>query len=241
MKIVLIGYGRMGHEIEQTAIEMGHEVVLTVDKENHKDLSQAGISNADVAIEFTGPDSAAGFIIEALSLGIPVVSGSTGWLNRYEEVTSYCKSQNGAFIHSSNFSIGVNVLFHLNTELARTMGKLADYKVIIEEIHHIRKLDAPSGTAVALAEGIIRQHSGYDAWKHNVEDGELPEKHIPVQSVREGTIPGIHSVSWVSEIDTLTLRHEAKNRKGFAVGALLAAEFLIGRKGIYTMSDVLEF
>jgi 4-hydroxy-tetrahydrodipicolinate reductase len=241
MKIILIGYGHMGHEIEQVALEKGHEIILKVDKENRNDLNVSAAAKADVAIEFTGPDSAADLIINALSLGIPVASGSTGWHDRFEEVTSFCKAHNGAFLHASNFSVGVNVLFHLNAEMARIMGKLADYKVTIEEIHHIRKIDAPSGTAVKLAEEIIRQHSGYESWKPFKGETRIPEKNIPVQSVREGAVPGIHSVSWESEIDSITLRHEAKSRKGFAIGALLAAEFLIGKKGVFSMSDVLKF
>lgn len=239
MKIILIGYGRMGHEIELAAKEKGHDVVLCIDKENAHDFKQGII--ADVAIEFTSPDTAADNIKKAIDLGIPVISGSTGWLDRFEEVTSYCNSHNGAFLYSSNFSIGVNVLFHLNTELASIMGRFADYKVFIEEKHHIRKLDAPSGTAVTLAEEIIRQHDGYEAWRADANGTHVPEKHIPVQSVREGAIPGIHSVLWESDIDSICLRHEAKGRKGFAFGAILAAEFLTGKKGVFSMRDVLGF
>ncbi len=238
MNIVLIGYGRMGHEIEQAARERGHEIVLCIDRENQGDLTR-GI-DADVAIEFTSPDAAVTIIKRAIDAGLPVVSGSTGWLEHFDDVAAYCKEKNGAFLYSSNFSIGVNVLFHLNAELARIMGRFADYKVIIEEKHHIRKLDAPSGTAVTLAEGIIRQHAGYEAWRAHTEGFQFPERNIPVQSLREGTIPGIHSVVWESEIDTVSLRHEAKGRKGFALGALMAAEFLSGKRGIFTMEDVLN-
>ena len=239
MRIVLIGYGRMGHEIEQAAMDSGHNVVLIIDKENQHDL-KPGI-DADVAIEFTSPDAAADSIIKAIGLGLPVISGSTGWLDRYDEVLAFCQAHDGAFLYSSNYSIGVNVLFHLNAELARIMGRFADYKVFIEEKHHIRKIDAPSGTAVKLAEDIIRQHDGYEGWKAEEDRLHVPEKHIPVQSIREGTVPGIHSVLWESEIDSVCLRHEAKGRKGFAMGAILAAEFIVGKKGIFSMRDVLGF
>lgn len=238
MRIALLGYGRMGHEIELAAVARGHEIVLTIDRENRNDLMELNAGGVDVAIEFTGPDSAADTIIKALSLGLPVVSGSTGWLGRLDEVTGYCIKNNGSFIHSSNFSIGVNILFRLNAELAHIMNSLGNYKVTIEEIHHIRKLDSPSGTAVTLAEEIARQHADYDGWKkaEEIVDG----KQIPVTSLREGTVPGTHSVIWESENDVITLRHEARTRKGFAAGAILAAEYIVGRKGVFSMSDVLS-
>ena len=238
MRIALLGYGRMGQEIEHNAPARGHSIVLKIDMENAGDLTQAGVRDADMAIEFTGPEAAPDIIIKALSLGLPVVSGSTGWLSRYDEVRDYCLSNNGTLIHSSNFSIGVNILFRLNAELARIMNALGDYKVTIEEAHHIRKLDSPSGTAVSLAEEIARQHPDYDGWKKAEEmaDG----KYIPVRSVREGAIPGTHTVIWESEIDRITLSHEAKNRRGFAIGALLAAEYILSRKGVFSMADVLN-
>jgi 4-hydroxy-tetrahydrodipicolinate reductase len=241
MKLVLIGYGRMGHEIEQAALEAGHTVTLKIDKENTDDLTREATASADVAIEFTGPETAPDLIIKALSVGLPVVSGSTGWMGRLDEVTAYCRKIDGAFLYSSNFSLGVNLLFHLNEELARIMCKHSEYKVTIEEVHHIHKLDAPSGTAVTLADEIIRQHPGYNAWDSVSKGSEVPEKHIPVESVREGSVAGIHSVTWDSVIDTISLRHEAVSRKGFAVGALMAASFLAGKKGIFSMKDVLEF
>ena len=239
MKIVLIGYGRMGHEIEQVAKERGHSIVLCIDKENQQEL-KPGIE-ADVAIEFTSPATAADNIIKVIDLGIPVVSGSTGWLARFDEIAAYCKSHDGSLLYSSNFSIGVNVLFHLNAELARIMGRFADYKVFIEEKHHIHKLDAPSGTAVRLAEDIIRVHDGYDVWKADTKFTHVPDKQIPVQYVREGTITVIHSVLWESELDSLYLKHEAKGLRGFAIGSILAAEFLAGKKGLFSMRDVLAF
>lgn len=238
MNIALLGYGRMGHEIEQAAAQRGHNVILRIDRDNEADFTAAGAAGAEVAIEFTGPDSAVAMIRKALSFGLPVVSGSTGWSGEYDKIAAYCREINGSFIHSSNFSIGVNILFRLNAELAAIMSSIADYKVTIEEIHHIRKLDSPSGTAISLAEEINRQHPDYDGWKKAEEVVSL--HHIPVTSLREGAVPGTHSVRWDSEVDTITLRHEAKNRKGFAVGALLAAEFIKDRRGVFSMSDVLS-
>jgi len=234
----LLGYGRMGQEVELNAPVRGHTVVLKIDMENSDILTADAVKDVDVAVEFTGPDAAADTIIKALSLGLPVVSGSTGWLDRYDEVSDFCLRNNGTFLHSSNFSIGVNILFRLNSELARIMNSLGDYKVTIEEIHHIRKLDSPSGTAVALAEEIARQHADYDGWKK--AEQITGSKHIPVTSLREGGTPGTHSVIWESDIDMITLRHEALNRRGFAIGALLAAEFIARRKGVFSMSDVLS-
>ena len=238
MNIILLGYGRMGHEIEQVAESRGHSVILKVDMDNRSDFNADAAKKADVALEFTGPDSAPDAILKALSFGLPVVSGSTGWLNRYDEVAEFCKKHNGSFIHSSNFSIGVNVLFRLNAELARIMKSLGEYKVTIEEIHHIRKIDSPSGTAIALAEEIDRQHPDYDGWKKAEEI--VNGHHIPVMSIREGVVPGTHSVKWESDVDILLLKHEAKNRRGLAYGAVLAAEYIKDRKGVFSMSDVLD-
>lgn len=238
MRIALLGYGRMGQEVELNAPARGHTVVLKIDMENSDTFTADSVKDVDVAVEFTGPDAAADTIIKALSLGLPVVSGSTGWLDRYDEVSDYCMRKNGSFLHSSNFSIGVNILFRLNSELARIMNSLGDYKVTIEEIHHIRKLDSPSGTAVTLAEEIARQHADYDGWKK--AEQITGSKRIPVTSLREGGTPGTHSVIWESDIDRITLRHEALNRRGFAIGALLAAEYIARRKGVFSMSDVLS-
>ncbi|HUW93322.1 MAG TPA: 4-hydroxy-tetrahydrodipicolinate reductase [Bacteroidales bacterium] len=238
MNIALLGYGRMGQEIELNAPLHGHTIVLKIDGENRDDLTATAVKDVDVAIEFTGPAAAPDMVLMALSLGLPVVSGSTGWLHRYDEIRDYCLKINGTFLHSSNFSIGVNILFRLNSDLARIMSSLGAYKVTIEEIHHIRKLDSPSGTAVTLAEEIARQHADYDGWKKAEEMAD--PKHVPVTSLREGATPGTHSVIWESDIDRITLRHEALNRRGFAAGALLAAEYIAGRKGVFSMSDVLS-
>ena len=238
MRIALLGYGRMGREIELAAAAGGHTVVVRTDIHNPGDFNSNTASGCDVAIEFTGPEAAADTIIRALSFGVPVVSGSTGWLSRYDEVVRLCNEKNGSFIHSSNYSIGVNILFRLNAELARIMNMLPDYRAAIEEIHHIKKLDAPSGTAIALAGDIAGKHQTYDGWQ---KAGEItdPEK-IPVTSVREGTVPGVHAVTWTSDADIITLKHEALSRKGFAAGALLASGYISTRKGVFTMSDVLS-
>jgi 4-hydroxy-tetrahydrodipicolinate reductase len=241
MKIVLIGYGRMGHEIEQVAADAGHRVILKIDKDNTGDLNSENISGADVAIEFTGPETAPDLIMKAIGLGLPVVSGSTGWQDRFREVSEFCNEHNGAFLYASNFSIGANILFHLNSELARIMSKQDLYKVKIEEVHHIQKLDAPSGTAITLAKEIISQHPGYTEWILNDGTSPVPGKAIPVKAVREDSVPGIHDVEWSSEIDTISLRHEAKSRKGLAAGAVMAAGFLMGKRGIFSMNDVLDF
>ena len=238
MRIAILGYGRMGREIEMAALSGGHEIVVRTDIISQELFDPLTASTCDVAMEFTGPESAAGTILRALSYGMPVVSGSTGWLSRYDEVVRYCLEQGGAFIHSSNYSIGVNVLFRLNSELARIMRGIPGYSVGIEEVHHTAKLDAPSGTAITLAGQITEQQRGYNGWIR-AEDGPEQGK-IPVVSVREGAVAGIHEVRWSSGEDTISLKHEALNRRGFAAGALLAAGFISTRKGVYTMSDVLN-
>ena len=238
MRIALLGYGRMGREVESAAAAGGHTVVVRTDIHNPGDFNSSTASGCDVAIEFSGPEAAADNIIRALSFGVPVVSGSTGWLTRYDEVTRLCNEKNGSFIHSSNYSIGVNVLFRLNAELARLMNFLPGYRVTIEDIHHIKKLDAPSGTAISIAGGITGHHNAYNGWQKAGETAD-PGK-IPVASVREGTVPGIHAVTWTSDTDIITLKHEALNRRGFASGALLAATYISTRRGVFTMADVLS-
>jgi 4-hydroxy-tetrahydrodipicolinate reductase len=238
MNIALIGYGRMGHEIESVALKRGHVVRLIIDMDNRDDLCEAKLSDIDSVIEFSSPDAAFENISKCLELSLPVVSGTTGWLKDYEKAVEICKMKNTSFIHSSNFSIGVNILFRLNEELARHMATYNDYGVSIEEIHHTKKLDAPSGTAISLAQGIIGKHPQYERWCF---ENEKKENCVPIQSVREGDVPGTHTVTWDSEIDKISIRHEAKNRKGLALGAVVAAEYIHTRKGIFTMSDVMGF
>lgn len=238
MNIALIGYGRMGHEIESIAIARGHNILLIVDKDNLTDLDQLPSLDIDVAIEFTTPETAFSNIVRCLEMKIPVVCGTTGWLKEYDSAVALCDKNDTSFIHASNFSIGVNVLFRLNSELARLVSHYPEYKPFIEEIHHIKKLDAPSGTAITLAGEISRQHSDYEGWCF---ENEPAGKSVPVRSVREGMVPGTHTVVWDSEIDTISLKHEARSRKGLALGAVIAAEYIYLRKGVYTMSDVLGF
>jgi 4-hydroxy-tetrahydrodipicolinate reductase len=238
MNIALIGYGRMGHEIESIAIKRGHSVKLIIDQDNTNDLNEANLKNIDVAIEFSSPDAAYSNITKCLSEKIPVVSGTTGWLEHYDKVVAICNKNNTSFIHSSNFSIGVNLLIRLNSELAKHMNKYDDYVVSIEEIHHTKKLDAPSGTAIMLANGIIDQHSRYDKWCF---EKDKTVDCVPVNSIREGIVPGTHTVTWDSDIDTIRLNHEAKNRKGFATGAVIAAEYIHSRIGVFTMNNVMGF
>jgi 4-hydroxy-tetrahydrodipicolinate reductase len=238
MNIALIGYGRMGHEIEQVAVKRGHAVKLIIDIGNLDDFVPENFTSIDAVIEFTSPESAPGNIMKCLEMKIPVVSGSTGWMKDYNRAVEQCEKSDTSFIHSSNFSVGVNILFRLNTELARIMKKHNEYKVSIEEIHHTKKLDAPSGTAITLSDGIIKADNNYDGWSFPEDKSD---KKIPVTSLREGSVPGTHTVEWDSEIDRISLKHEAKGRTGFALGAVLAAEYITWRKGVFTMTDVLGF
>jgi 4-hydroxy-tetrahydrodipicolinate reductase len=238
MDIALIGYGRMGHEIESLAVSRGHVIKLIIDQDNASDLNSGNLKDIDVAIEFSYPGAAFGNILKCFDAKVPVVSGTTGWLENYSKVVDECHKNDTAFIHSSNYSIGVNLLFRLNSELAKLMERFENYKVSVEEIHHIKKLDAPSGTAITLAEAIIGQNERYKKW--GAEDDQA-DKCIPIRSVREGMVPGTHIITWDSEIDTISLRHEAKNRKGLALGAVVAAEFIHTRKGVFTMNDVMGF
>jgi len=238
MNIALIGYGRMGHEIEAAAIKRGHIVKLIIDIDNQADLHAEKLSDIDAAIEFSSPDAAFENISRCLELSVPVVSGTTGWLKDYEKAVEICTRKNTSFIHSSNFSIGVNILFRLNEELARQMAVYSEYKVTIDEIHHTKKLDAPSGTAISLAQGIVGIHPQYENWCFG---NDKKENSIPIQSFREGVVPGTHTVSWDSEIDTIAISHEAKNRQGFALGAVVAAEYIHSKKGMFTMRDVMGF
>lgn len=230
MKVAIIGYGKMGHEIEKVLRERGHEVVATIDIDNREESMTAEVlGKADVAIEFTSPQTAYDNIKTCLQYGLPVLSGSTGWTERKGELDRLCEELGGAFFYSSNYSLGVNVLFRLNRWLARVMGPLPQYKVKIEETHHIHKLDAPSGTAVTLAQE-MKEASG----------GRLVVGRDEIISYREGEIPGIHTITYDSEEDTLSVCHSAKSRRGLALGAVLAAEWMMGRKGVFSMDDFLE-
>jgi 4-hydroxy-tetrahydrodipicolinate reductase len=238
MNIALIGYGRMGHEIEEIAVSRGHTIMLIVDIDNTGDINKEKMKDIDVVIEFSSPHSAFENISKCLGMKIPVVSGTTGWLQDYDRAADLSKENRTAFIHSSNYSIGVNLLYRINSELAKQISRYKDYTVSIEEIHHIKKLDAPSGTAITLAEGIKKQHPGYNGWCF---ENEKADNLIPVRSVREGVVPGTHTVSWDSMVDNISIRHESKSRKGLALGAVIAAEFIRNRKGVFTMNDILGF
>ena len=232
MKIALLGFGKMGKEIEIIAIKRGHSIVIKADIDSVYDIKEA-----DVAIDFSVPSAAVGNITNCLENNIPVISGTTGWLDKFDEVVDLCKQKNGAFIYASNFSLGVNIFFELNKTLAKMMSHLEQYKVNMEEIHHTQKLDAPSGTAITLAEGVI-ENSKYENWK--LSDDNPKEKDIPISAKRIEKVPGTHTVSYESEVDRIDIRHTAHNRQGFALGAVVAAEWIIGKTGVFTMKDVLN-
>lgn len=237
MRIALLGYGKMGQTIEQIAIERGHEIVLKIDVDNTADFTKENISKADVAIEFTNPHSAFENIQKALAMGIPVVSGSTGWTERMKEMQQFCTEHNGAFLYASNFSIGVNIFFELNKKLASLMAPHTDYAITMEEIHHTQKKDAPSGTAISLAEQVLEQVKRKKKWVNEETDNAA---ELPIISKRIDPAPGTHIVRYSSSVDDIEIIHTAHNRKGFASGAVLAAEFIKGKKGIFSMRDVLS-
>jgi 4-hydroxy-tetrahydrodipicolinate reductase len=236
MNIALIGYGKMGQAIETIARERGHQIVLTIDLNNAADFTEEKLSKADVAIEFTSPHSAFENLRKLLTFHVPVVCGSTGWLAQYEAIEEYCLQQKGSFLYASNFSVGVNIFFELNKKLAELMARQPAYNISLQEIHHTQKKDAPSGTAVTLAEQIIYYNPLKKSWV-NQESASASE--LPIVSERIDPAPGTHKVLYHSEIDDIEIIHTAHNRTGFATGAVLAAEFLVGKKGIYTMKDVL--
>ena len=235
-KIALLGYGKMGKAIEQLALDAGDEVVLRIDADNTDELTTENIKAADVAIDFSQP--AAGFhnITFCLRAGVPVVSGTTGWLGRFGEVEKLCAEQQGAFFYASNFSVGVNLFFALNRQLAELMDDWPQYQPAMTEIHHTQKLDAPSGTAITLAEAMIERLSRMSAWRNEATDDTAA---IPILSEREGDVKGTHEIRYASAVDTITIRHEAHSREGFAKGALQAAHWLIGKQGVFGMTDML--
>lgn len=237
MKIALIGYGKMGKAIEEVALERGHEIVLKIDENNLSDFNKENIDKADVSIEFTGPHAAYDNLVKLFNFGATVVSGSTGWLDKLQEAQALCKEKNAAFIYASNFSVGVNLFFELNKKLAQLMHPHKQYTVTMEEIHHTQKKDAPSGTAITLAEGVLETYKELDGW---VNSEEPQQGKLQIVSKRIDPAPGTHTIKYTSEIDDIVITHEAHNRKGFALGAVVAAEFLNGKKGIYTMKEVLD-
>jgi len=238
MKIALIGYGKMGHEVETVALNRNHQVILKIDKDNQNDLTPQNLKEIDVAIEFSTPITAYQNVRKCLESNIPVVVGTTGWLDKLDDAKLVADNCNTALFHASNYSIGVNMFFKLNKVLADYINTVKGYSLSITETHHTQKLDAPSGTAITLAQQIAKSVNELNGWTL------LPDKSngkIPIEAIREGDVPGTHTVTFNSEQDEILLTHRAKSRKGFAVGAVLAAEFLVGKKGFFTMEDLLRF
>jgi 4-hydroxy-tetrahydrodipicolinate reductase len=231
MKIALLGYGKMGKVIEKIALERGHKIVLKKDSQDSFD----GLNNADVAIDFSIPDAAVQNITACLENNTPIVSGTTGWLHDYHKMVNLCKEKNGAFIYGSNFSLGVNLFFELNDYLAKMMAKFSQYDVSMEEIHHTQKLDKPSGTAISLANAIIN-HTSKNSW--SIENPRPDDVFIDVKRI--DAVPGTHSIFYQSVVDSIEIKHIAHNREGFAIGAVIAAEWIVGKKGVFTMKDVLN-
>ncbi len=252
MKIAIIGYGKMGRMIHEILRERGHEVAVIIDENNTSEFSSRAFASCDVAIEFTRPDAAVNNILHCFAAKVPVVSGTTGWQSSLPEVKALCDKGGGTLLWASNFSIGVNVFMALNRYLADIMGNFTQYKPEMTEVHHVHKLDHPSGTAITLAEQLIAHSDGISSWEEPASDAVLPvpDGVLPIHSRREGEVPGIHSITWDSDVDTITITHSAKSRRGFAMGAVLAAEWLAGSKstnnkgarhlGFYTMARMLS-
>lgn len=238
MKIALIGYGKMGKEIEKISIERGHQIVSIIDENNISEFDSPTFKSADVAIEFTTPATAMNNFRKCFQANVPVVAGTTGWLEHLPEVKNACEKENQTFFYASNYSLGVNIFFAVNRYLAKIMNNYPDYSVKMEEVHHIHKLDAPSGTAITLAEGIIENLDRKKSWKLETE---TDPSDLAIHCIREGEVPGIHEILYQSDADVISIKHDAKNRKGFALGAVLAAEFTKDKKGFLGMKDMLNF
>lgn len=241
MNILLLGYGKMGKAIEQMAQERGHHIVEKIDLHNEEALQTLDPGHVDAAIEFSQPAAAAGNIRHCLKQGIPVISGTTGWLQEKPAIEDYCIETNGTFFYASNFSIGVNIFFKLNQYLAGIMKQYPDYEPFIEEIHHTEKKDAPSGTAITLAEGMLKELKQKFEWELQEGDHTYQDTgKLPIKSVREGQVPGTHTITYSSEIDDIEIKHTAHSRKGFALGAVLVAEWIQNKKGILNMDDFIK-
>ncbi len=251
MKIALIGYGKMGRMIEEIALSRGHEIVCVIDIDNQQDFDSEAFKSADVAIEFTAPHVAYDNYLRAFAHNVKVVSGSTGWMAQHgEEVKRLCAEGGKTLFWSSNFSLGVTIFRAVNRYLARIMNQFADYTATMEEVHHIHKLDHPSGTGITLGEELVAEVERLSTWKTGLlvqPDGsvegssEVASDQLRIDSVRRGEVPGIHSITWNCEADSITLTHDAHNRKGFALGAVLAAEYTVNHSGLLTMSDLFKF
>jgi 4-hydroxy-tetrahydrodipicolinate reductase len=240
MKIAIIGYGKMGREIEKIALERKHEIALCVDEQSFSDASKLKLKDCEVAIEFSIPSAAYSNITTCFDAGVPVVSGTTGWTERMEQIKSECRKRNGSFFYAPNFSIGVNIFFEMNRKLASLMKSQRDYDVSIREVHHVHKKDKPSGTAIKLAEDIIRSTEDKKKWKLGDQSTPSAEEELRITSERKDEETGFHEVKYKSEIDEIIISHNAFNRKGFALGAVLAAEWLPGKKGVFGMNDLLK-
>ena len=238
MKIALLGYGKMGRVIEQIALDRGHEITAKIDLLNKDERVNISTGTADVVIEFSSPESAYGNLKYCMENGLKTVSGTTGWLEHRPEIESLCEANNAAFFYASNFSIGVNLFFKLNKQLAKLMSNQPDYELVTYEIHHTEKKDSPSGTAITLAEGIIQENGSKTAWINN----KLPENtaEVPIWSSREGKVPGTHTIKYISDVDTIELTHTAHSRQGFALGAVIAAEWLADKTGVRSMDEMLS-
>lgn len=237
MKIALVGYGKMGRTIESIALQRGHTIDLKIDIDSIDAFTKYNLQACDVAIEFTGPQSAKENILSCLKASIPVISGSTGWLHNWSEVEQYCKDNNGSFLYASNFSVGVNIFFEINKKLALLMNPHTDYEVGIEELHHTQKKDAPSGTAITLAEQILQAIPRKHTW---INQASAQPDELTIISKREDPAAGTHRIKYSSAVDDIEIIHTAHNRLGFALGAVLAAEYMFNKKGIFTMKDVLN-
>jgi 4-hydroxy-tetrahydrodipicolinate reductase len=236
MKIALLGYGKMGHEVERMAIAFGHSISLTIDNENDW-IEKAGfLTDCDVAIEFSVPANVENNIYRCIQNKIPVVIGTTGWYSKLEQITDYCNLNNGSLFYATNYSIGVNIFFAINQKLASLFEGYPMYSPSMIEIHHTQKIDSPSGTAITLANGIIASDKHFTAYSEDTTD----KGKIPIESIREGNVTGTHTVNWNSDIDKISITHEAYNREGFALGAVMAAAWLHGRKGVFSMNDMLK-
>ncbi|MFA8299807.1 MAG: 4-hydroxy-tetrahydrodipicolinate reductase [Hyphomicrobiales bacterium] len=240
MKIVLVGYGKMGKEIEKIALERGHQIIATIDNTEDWTTKTESIQSADVAIEFSVPKAAYNNICNCINSTLPVVVGTTGWYDHFDEIVDKCKDKGSALLYGSNFSIGVNIFFEINKKLSKLISQYPEYSAHVEETHHTEKLDAPSGTAISIGEQLIDNNSNYNKWELSEDLKTDNEKTLPIKANRIENIPGTHSVTWDSEIDEINISHRAKSRKGFALGAVLAAEFIHNKKGVFTMKDLLD-
>jgi 4-hydroxy-tetrahydrodipicolinate reductase len=239
MKIALVGYGKMGQAIEKIALERGHEISCIVTSSNP--IENVDFSSTDVAIEFTKPELAFKHIVHCIHSDVPVVVGTTAWHEELETIKEICQDKNGSLLYASNFSLGVNIFFEINKRLAELLSDHPEYKAEVEEIHHLQKLDSPSGTAIEIAKGIVSYNQNYNDWKTGLnEKPDVTNDELPIIAKREPDVPGTHTVNYTSEIDTISMTHQAHNRKGFALGAVIAAEWIVNKKGVFTMSNILN-